>query len=472
MYILSDKDYNLPDTIDSPQGKPSAVDLNMVKTYKSDIPVSDVIGLFKNNYDQVDFSAVERVTKEGRRELGEPLLSADDEGNIYPQNLRMLVDNEVEFSLEQYVEIDPKAINGMEPGEEGYDEPYVITVEITASDKESIEEVFSEFHGSYEDILEEFSESEHYAKEVNRQFSDGSANQPQTSSSSKKEASLADKYKVDLDGYSKDDIVMDDEVMNKVENMIEGPLKNPDLYKNMPETRKGIILEGEPGVGKTLLAKVLSAESDANMYAVTVSDIMTKWVGESARNVDKIFNMAKEYAPSVIFMDEADSLLMERTGKSSHNEDENMVNTLLKNMDGMAENKGVKVIAATNKIEKVDEAFLRHGRFGEPVTIGKPNEEARKEIYRIHTFGKNNGITDEELENYLDDFAKMSEGFTGADIAGVVHKAAEDKLNELKQSYESIKDIPPESMKLEPDKIFEAIEMNQEGEEEGLGFDV
>ncbi len=446
--------------------------MKMNKRYISDEPVTDFIENFKEKYEDTRLAAVKVMNGEGKSEITNTQLSADSEGNIYPANLRMVLNEETVIEIAQYKKLDPRAVHGQDPEGESYDEPYLVEIQLMDTRKKNIESVFNEFYQTYNEILEDFSESENIAEDV--KCDPGYNTQKNTSSSTKSKSgkkNLAQKYSVDLDGYSKESIVLPESIMNKVENTIEGPLKNPELYKNIPSTRKGIILEGEPGVGKTLLAKVLSSEAEANMYAVTVSDIMTKWVGDSAKNVDKLFDMAKEYAPSIIFMDEADSLLMKRTGQSSHNEDENMVNTLLKNMDGMKETKGVKVIAATNKIEKVDEAFLRYGRFGEPVTLEKPNEEAREKIYELHTVVKNSQLFEEEIKNYLGDFAEKSEGFTGADIAGTIHIATDKRLNELKAAYGDIKDIPPEEMKLDHSYIMKAIEDKTINGETKVGFE-
>ncbi len=446
--------------------------IRMNKRYISEKPVTDIIEKFKEKYENTRLAAVKVRNAEGKSEITNTQLSADDEGNIYPANLRMVLENKTVLDIAQYKKLDPRAKYGKEPEGDSYDEPYLVEIQLMDTSKEKIEDVFNDFYQTYSEILEDFSESKSIAEDVKCDPEYGSKHQISGSKKSESDTKqLAQKYKVDLSGYSKDSIVLPEDVLNKVENTIEGPLKNPDLYENIPTNRKGIILEGEPGVGKTLLAKVLSSEADANMYAVTVSDIMTKWVGESAKNVDKLFNMAKEYAPSIIFMDEADSLLMRRTGQSSHNEDENMVNTLLKNMDGMEENKGVKVIAATNKIEKVDEAFLRYGRFGEPITLEKPNEEAREKIYELHTIIKNSQLFEEEIRDYLSDFAEKSEGFTGADIAGTIHIATDKRLNELKEVYGDIKDIPPEEMKLDHNYIYKAINEKDVEEETPLGFE-
>ncbi len=425
------------------------VDIRMVKTYKTEEPLTEVIENFKEIYDSVDLAAIEVLNEKNETEVMEPVLSVDREGTIYPVNIEMVLDNEKSISVEQYREVDPMGNNY--DGDD-CDGPYIVNLHLQADEKEKIREVFKNFYDEYNELLEDYDFAQQTMEANNRDN-----NQSQSKKKDKMEK-LTEKYRADIEGYSKEDIALPDEIMNSVEFMIEGPLKNPELYKKMDYRDSGIILAGKPGVGKTLLAKVMSAEADANMYSATVSDIMSKYVGQSARNIDDMFKVAKNNTPSVIFLDEADSLLMSREESStSHNEDINMVNTLLNHMDGMGSNEGVKVIAATNMVDNVDRAFLRPGRFGEPLKVEEPNKEAREKIYRIHTLKQNEELFDPEIENYLEEFAEISEGFTGAHIAGTIQKATEDKLNKLKEQYGNIKDIPPEEMELDHQNIFEAI---------------
>lgn len=200
---------------------------------------------------------------------------------------------------------------------------------------------------------------------------------------------------------------------------VELPLKNPDAFRRIGiRPAKGFLLYGPPGTGKTLLAKAVARESEANFIAVKSSDLLSKWYGESERQISRLFKRARQVAPVVIFIDEIDALVPARgTGIGDSQVTERVVNTLLAEMDGIEELQGVVVIGATNRPTLLDPALLRPGRFDELIYVPVPDEKAREHILRIHTRGM-------PLANDVDlaELAQATRGYTGADLENLVRK--------------------------------------------------
>ena len=214
-------------------------------------------------------------------------------------------------------------------------------------------------------------------------------------------------------------------VKKKLKELIEWPMKRPDLFKKAGiKPPKGILLYGPPGTGKTLLAKAVATESEANFIAVKGPELISKWVGESERNVRKIFKKARQVAPSIIFFDEFDAISQVR-GASLTDATERVINQLLTELDGIEELENVVVIAATNRPDLIDKALLRAGRIDVHLEIPMPDEKARIEIFKVHTRNMplEKGISIEEL-------AKLTDGFSGADIAAVCREAGMQAIRE------------------------------------------
>jgi len=214
-------------------------------------------------------------------------------------------------------------------------------------------------------------------------------------------------------------------VKKKLKELIEWPMKRPDLFKKAGiKPPKGILLYGPPGTGKTLLAKAVANESEANFIAVKGPELISKWVGESERNVRKIFKKARQVAPSIIFFDEFDAISQVR-GASLTDATERVINQLLTELDGIEELENVVVIAATNRPDLIDKALLRAGRIDVHLEIPMPDEKARIEIFKVHTRNMplEKGISIEEL-------AKLTDGFSGADIAAVCREAGMQAIRE------------------------------------------
>lgn len=218
-----------------------------------------------------------------------------------------------------------------------------------------------------------------------------------------------------------------DEIKGKMQEIIEWPLKSGEMFKKTGITPpRGIILSGPPGTGKTLLAKAVANEAEANFISVKGPELISKWVGESEKHVREIFKKARQVAPSIIFFDEFDSIASTRTDSSSSSSEERVVNQLLTEIDGIEELSGVTVIAATNRVDLVDPALLRPGRFDEIIELDLPDTETRRKIVEVHT--KNM-----PLENVdLDKVVSSTESLSGADIASICKNAG---MNAIRRAF-------------------------------------
>jgi len=209
------------------------------------------------------------------------------------------------------------------------------------------------------------------------------------------------------------------DVKRELQEAVEWPLKFQDLYKsigyNMP---KGVLLFGPSGTGKTLLAKAVATESEANFISVRGPELLSKWVGESERGVREVFRRARQASPCVIFFDEIDSIAPTRGAGGGSMVTERVVSQLLTELDGIQALQGVVVLAATNRIDMIDAALLRPGRFDKIIAIPLPDKDARKETLQIHMKGK---PISKDIE--IDRLVEMTEGFNGADLAALVNTA-------------------------------------------------
>jgi transitional endoplasmic reticulum ATPase len=201
---------------------------------------------------------------------------------------------------------------------------------------------------------------------------------------------------------------------------IEWPLKYPNLYDHMGlDQATGIMLYGPPGCGKTLIAKAVAKEANANFISIKGPELMSKWVGESEKGVREIFRKARLAAPAIIFFDEIDSLTPTRGGSCDSNVTERVISQILTEMDGLEKLKGVIVIGATNRLDMIDKALLRPGRFDKIVFIPNPTRGEREEILKVHTkkMPMSKNVNVKEL-------AKETDGFTGAEIEAVCKTAS------------------------------------------------
>ncbi len=217
------------------------------------------------------------------------------------------------------------------------------------------------------------------------------------------------------------------ELKETLREVVEWPLTNSEDFKRIGiQPSKGILLFGPPGTGKTMLSKAVATESKANFISVKGSEILSKWFGESERKIAEIFKKAKQASPCIIFFDEIDAIApMRGSAAGEPRVVERMVNTLLSEMDGLEELRGVVVIGATNRPDLIDAALLRPGRFDEVVLVPPPDEKARLEILNVHT--KSMAVGDNV--NLLD-LSRKTEGYSGADIEALCRKAGVIALHE------------------------------------------
>jgi transitional endoplasmic reticulum ATPase len=224
-----------------------------------------------------------------------------------------------------------------------------------------------------------------------------------------------------------DDIGGLEDAKRELRDGIELPLKHPDAFERLGiRPAKGFLLFGPPGTGKTMLAKAVAREAEANFIATKSSDLLSKWYGESEKQVSRLFQRARQVAPTVIFIDEIDSMAPARGGGLGEPAvTERVVNTLLAEMDGLEELRGVVVIAASNRPALLDPALLRPGRFDDLVYVPVPERDGRLHILKIHSQGM--PLADDvDLEAMAD----RTDGYTGADLEDIVRRAGLQALRE------------------------------------------
>ncbi len=210
---------------------------------------------------------------------------------------------------------------------------------------------------------------------------------------------------------------------------------------------RGILLFGPPGCGKTLLAKAVATESEANFLSIKGPEVMSKWVGESEKAIRELFRKARQAAPAVVFIDEIDSIAPRRgMGYGDSRVTERVVSQLLTEMDGLERLEGVVVIAATNRPDILDPALLRPGRFDRLILVPPPDEKGRLEILKVHT--RHMPLAPDVN---LEELAKKTEGYSGADIEALCREAAMMALREdinakevkMKHFLAALEKVPP-----------------------------
>jgi transitional endoplasmic reticulum ATPase len=227
-------------------------------------------------------------------------------------------------------------------------------------------------------------------------------------------------------------------VKRELQEAVEWPLRYPDLYAKIGHTvPKGILLHGPSGTGKTMLAKAVATESEANFISVKGPELLSKWVGESERGIREIFRRARQAAPCVVFFDEIDSIAMARgggmggeMGGGSIGTNDRVISQILTELDGISELHGVVVLAATNRPDMIDTALLRPGRFDRIVFVPNPDRRTRKRILEIYAIDKPIGA-DVDLEKIAD----ITDGFSGADVTAIVNTAVSLVLHEYLAKY-------------------------------------
>ena len=248
---------------------------------------------------------------------------------------------------------------------------------------------------------------------------------------------------------------LNDEIQ-KVREMIELPMRHPELFKRLGITPpRGVLLHGPPGTGKTLLAKAVATETDSHFISVSGPEFMSKFYGESEQRIRQFFEEAKENAPSIIFIDEIDSIAPKRSEVTGEVE-RRVVAQLLSNMDGLSDRGDVVVIGATNRVNALDPALRRGGRFDREIEIGIPNKHGREEILLIHTRGM---PLAEDVD--LDYLSEVTHGFVGADLEQLVKESAMHSLRKVIPKL----DLEEDSI---PAHILSELDVSQEDFNEAL----
>jgi len=242
------------------------------------------------------------------------------------------------------------------------------------------------------------------------------------------------------------------EIIPKIREMIEVPLRRPEVFERLGiEAPKGVLLHGPPGTGKTLIAKAVANESGAHFISLAGPEIFSKWYGQTEQNLRKVFDEAEKGAPAIIFIDEIDAIAPKREQVTGEVE-RRTVSQLLTLMDGLKVRGKVVVIAATNRVNSLDPALRRSGRFDREIEIPVPDKKGRKEILQIHT-----RAMPLEKNVDLDNLADITYGYVGADLAGLAKEAGMHALRRIIPSIASLKEDEPI-----PKELLEKLRVKQE----------
>ena len=263
------------------------------------------------------------------------------------------------------------------------------------------------------------------------------------------------------------------EVKQELQEAVEWPMKYPGLYDKLGHSMpRGILLHGPSGTGKTLLAKAVATESEANFVSVRGPELLSKWVGESERGIREIFKRARQSAPCVVFFDEIDSIAPIRGAGGETAVSERVVSQLLTELDGMENMHGVVVLAATNRADMIDPALLRPGRFDKIIQIPLPDKESRKSILKINA-AKIPTITEENDPNHVDfeKLADITDGLSGADTASIANTAVSLVIHKFLDSNPDVKDLEKSSVdaKVEMKHFEEAVKKVREQKDLKMG---
>ena len=262
-------------------------------------------------------------------------------------------------------------------------------------------------------------------------------------------------------------------VKRELQEAVEWPMKYPGLYDKLGHSMpRGILLHGPSGTGKTLLAKAVATQSEANFVSVRGPELLSKWVGESERGIREIFKRARQSAPCVIFFDEIDSIAPVRGAGGETAVTERVVSQLLTELDGMENMHGVVVLAATNRADMIDPALLRPGRFDKIIQIPLPDKESRMSILKINAaqIPIIDDVTDPQHVD-LNRIADQTDGLSGADTASIANTAVSLVIHEFLDSHPDVKDIENDKLtaKVTMKHFEEAVKKVREQKDLKLG---
>ena len=256
---------------------------------------------------------------------------------------------------------------------------------------------------------------------------------------------------VQIPNVSWDDVGGLDELKEELREAVEWPIKHKEAFDYVDvETPKGILLHGPPGTGKTLIAKALAKMTESNFISIKGPELLSKWVGESEKGVREIFRKARQAAPCIIFLDEVDALVPRRgSGGSESHVTESVVSQILTEIDGLEELHNVLIVGATNRLDIVDDALLRPGRFDRIIEVPNPDAKGRQNIFEIHT-KKKPLASDVNIAKLVE----LTDGFSGAEIAAVANRAAIAALKKyVGGKVQNVKDI-----KISQQELIDAID--------------
>ena len=233
-----------------------------------------------------------------------------------------------------------------------------------------------------------------------------------------------------------------EDVKRELQEAVEWPMKYPGLYDKLGHTMpRGILLHGPSGTGKTLLAKAVATQSEANFVSVRGPELLSKWVGESERGIREIFKRARQSAPCVVFFDEIDSIAPIRGAGGETAVTERVVSQLLTELDGMENMHGVVVLAATNRADMIDPALLRPGRFDKIIQVPNPDKDSRKRILEINAEKIPMG---DDVD--MDKIAEITDGMSGADTSSIANTAVSLVIHEFLDKHPDVKDVEKSSI--------------------------
>lgn len=261
-------------------------------------------------------------------------------------------------------------------------------------------------------------------------------------------------YSIETPDVSFDDIGGLDSEVEDVKKSILYPLDYSDLYEKMDmDSSTGVILYGPPGTGKTMIAKAIANESNANFISVKGPELYDKYFGESEKRIRKIFEKARDNSPSIIFIDELDAIAKERGSMSGNSKGMNdrIVAQLLTEIQGLEQSEEIMVLGTTNKIEEIDEALRRTGRFDKEVKIDEPDKKGRVEIFNII-------LEDVKTDNInVEKLAEITEGMTGSDINEVVSRAKQNRIDEIIMNNDDPEDIDEGELEINMDHFDKSV---------------